>query len=76
MPSHGATSSVMSRITDAMLAIPFLILAIAHAAFLGPSPSSAMIAIGLTATPIVVSPSRGQVRSVRAEEYVEAARGR
>ena len=70
----GLLDAVVSRITDAMLAIPFLILAIALAAFLGPSLSNAMIAIGITATPIFVRLSRGQVLSVRAEEYVEAAR--
>jgi peptide/nickel transport system permease protein len=70
----GAVDAVISRITDAMLAIPFLILAIALAAFLGPSLSNAMIAIGITATPIFVRLSRGQVLAVRAEDYVEAAR--
>jgi hypothetical protein len=41
-----------------MLAIPFLILAIALAAFLGPSLGNAMIAIGVTATPIFVRLAR------------------
>lgn len=66
--------AVISRITDAMLAIPFLILAIALAAFLGPSLRNAMIAIGLTATPIFVRLTRGQVMAVKVEDYVEAAR--
>ena len=66
--------AVISRITDAMLAIPFLILAIALAAFLGPSLQNAMIAIGLTATPIFVRLTRGQVMAVKVEDYVEAAR--
>jgi peptide/nickel transport system permease protein len=57
-----------------MLAIPFLILAIALAAFLGPSLQNAMIAIGVTATPIFVRLTRGQVMSVKVEDYVEAAR--
>jgi peptide/nickel transport system permease protein len=70
----GAVDAVVSRITDAMLAIPFLILAIALAAFLGPSLGNAMIAIGITATPIFVRLARGQVLTVRAEDYVEAAR--
>jgi peptide/nickel transport system permease protein len=65
---------LISRITDAMLAIPFLILAIAFAAFLGPSLQNAMIAIGLTATPIFVRLTRGQVMAVKVEDYVEAAR--
>ena len=68
------TDALISRITDAMLAIPFLILAIALAAFLGPSLQNAMIAIGLTATPIFVRLTRGQVMAVKVEDYVEAAR--
>jgi ABC-type microcin C transport system permease subunit YejE len=57
-----------------VMAVPFLILAIALAAFLGPSLGNAMIAIGVTATPIFVRLSRGQVLAARAEDYVEAAR--
>lgn len=70
----GWVDAIISRLTDAMLAIPFLILAIALAAFLGPSLGNAMIAIGITATPIFVRLARGQVLSARAEDYVEAAR--
>jgi peptide/nickel transport system permease protein len=70
----GFVDGLISRITDAMLACPFLILAIALAAFLGPSLSNAMIAIGVTATPLFVRLTRGQVLSVKAEDYVEAAR--
>jgi peptide/nickel transport system permease protein len=70
----GIFDSLISRVTDAMLACPFLILAIALAAFLGPSLGNAMIAIGITATPIFVRLSRGQVLVVKSEDYVEAAR--
>ena len=70
----GWVDAVIGRITDAMLAVPFLILAIALAAFLGPSLGNAMIAIGITATPIFVRLSRGQVLAARAEDWVEAAR--
>jgi peptide/nickel transport system permease protein len=66
--------AVIGRITDAMLACPFLILAIALSAFLGPSLQNAMIAIGLTAAPIFVRLTRGQVMAVKVEDYVEAAR--
>ena len=69
----GWTDSVISRLIDAMLAIPFLILAISLAAFLGASLINAMIAIGLSAAPIFARLTRGQVLSVKAEEYVEAA---
>jgi peptide/nickel transport system permease protein len=70
----GLTDALLSRITDAMLAVPFLILAIALAAFLGPSLGNAMIAIGVTTTPIFVRLTRGQVMAVKVEDYVEAAR--
>lgn len=70
----GWTDQIISRITDALLATPFLILAIALAAFLGPSLTNAMIAIGLSATPIFIRLTRGQVLSVKTEDYVEGAR--
>jgi peptide/nickel transport system permease protein len=70
----GAFDALVSRITDAFLACPFLILAIAMAAFLGPSLTNAMIAIGVSATPIFVRLTRGQVLNVKVEDYVEAAR--
>jgi peptide/nickel transport system permease protein len=70
----GFVDALISRITDAMLACPFLILAIALAAFLGPSLGNAMIAIGATTTPIFVRLTRGQTISVKVEDYVEAAR--
>lgn len=71
----GIVDGLISRLTDAMLACPFLILAIALAAFLGPSLTNAMIAIGITATPIFIRLTRGQVLTVKSELYVEAARG-
>ena len=66
--------ALISRITDAMLACPFLILAIALAAFLGPSLTNAMIAIGISATPIFIRLTRAQVLTAKSEDYVEAAR--
>ena len=70
----GFVDSLISRITDAFLACPFLILAIALAAFLGPSLTNAMIAIGVSATPIFVRLTRAQVINVKVEDYIEAAR--
>jgi peptide/nickel transport system permease protein len=70
----GWVDAVLSRLVDAMLAVPFLILAIALSAFLGPSLSNAMIAIGVTATPVFVRLTRGQTLSAKVEDYVEAAR--
>ena len=70
----GWIDAIISRVTDAMLACPFLILAIAMAAFLGPSLRNAMIAIGISATPIFVRLARGATMATMVEDYVEAAR--
>lgn len=70
---RGWTDAVISRITEALLAAPFLILAIALAAFLGPSLRNAMIAIGLSAMPVFIRLARGQTLLVMTEDYVESA---
>ena len=70
----GKVDMLISRVTDALLACPFLILAIALAAFLGPSLANAMIAIGISATPVFVRLTRGTTLAVRSEDYVLAAR--
>ncbi|HEV7329385.1 MAG TPA: ABC transporter permease [Bosea sp. (in: a-proteobacteria)] len=70
----GWVDIVISRVTEALLACPFLILAIAFAAILGPSLTNAMIAIGLSAVPIFIRLVRGQVMTVKAEDFVEGAR--
>jgi len=70
----GIVDAVLSRITDAMLACPYLILAIALAFLLGPSLVNAMVAIGIATTPIFVRLTRGLVMAVKVEDYIEAAR--
>jgi peptide/nickel transport system permease protein len=69
----GVTDIVISRCADALLACPFLVLAIALAAFLGASLENAMIAIGVSAMPIFIRVTRGQALNVRTEDYVSAA---
>ena len=70
----GWTDAVVGRLVDAMLACPFLILAIALAAFLGPALTNAMVAIGITAAPIFVRVARGATMETMTLDYVEAAR--
>src|SRR5215467_4535364 len=70
----GVVDGLVMRVVDAMLAIPFLILAIALAAFLGPNLMNAMIAIGVVQTPIFTRLTRGQALAVKHEDYIEAAR--
>ncbi len=70
----GFWDELIMRFTDAVLSFPFLILAVALAAALGPSLQNAMIAIGIASAPTFVRLTRGQVLAVKAEEYVQAAR--
>jgi ABC-type dipeptide/oligopeptide/nickel transport system permease subunit len=62
------------RVMDGLLAFPALVLALAITAALGPSLRNAMIAIGIVGVPGFARLVRGQVLSLRAQEYVEAAR--
>jgi peptide/nickel transport system permease protein len=70
---RGAVDLVLMRINDALLAFPFLILAVGLAAILGPSLVNAALAIGLSAVPNLVRITRGEVMGLREEDYVEGA---
>ena len=70
----GLADMAISRVADALLACPFLVLAIALAAFLGPSLENAMIAIGISAMPIFIRLARAQTLIVATEDYIAAAR--
>ncbi len=70
----GFVDELIMRFTDALLSFPFLILAVALAAALGPSLQNAMIAIGIASAPTFIRLTRGQVLAVKAEDYVQAAR--
>lgn len=66
--------AIIMRVTDALLAFPALILALAIAAMLGPSFTHAMVAIGVSFAPGYIRLVRGQVLAERVREYVEAER--
>ncbi|WP_431285842.1 ABC transporter permease [Humitalea sp. 24SJ18S-53] len=68
------TDAVISRFADAMLSVPFLILAIALAAFLGPALENAMLAIAISAAPVFVRLSRGMALEAKSADWFEAAR--
>jgi peptide/nickel transport system permease protein len=70
----GWVDAAIARVADAMLSVPFLILAIALAAFLGPALENAMLAIAVTATPVFVRLARGMAIEAAATDWVEAAR--
>ena len=70
---RGWLDPVISRLTDVVLAFPFLILAVGLAAILGPSLLNATIALGVGAAPVFVRVARGEALALREEDYVRAA---
>ncbi len=70
----GWTETVVMRLTDILMAFPYILLAIAIVAGLGPGLRNAMIAITIVGFPIYTRLVRGIVLSVREREFVEAAR--
>ena len=70
----GVLDLLVMRFIDIMMAFPYILLAIAITAVLGPSLLNAMIAIGIVGIPIYARVVRGAVLSVKENEYVEAAR--
>lgn len=65
--------TVVSRLTDTMLAFPFLILAVGLAAVMGPSLENATIAIGISQIPGIVRVTRAETLRLRHLDYVGAA---
>ncbi len=70
----GRTDSLIMRVMDAMFAFPPLILALTVAALLGKSLLNESIAIAVVFVPGFVRLLRGQVLSVREEQFIEASR--
>ena len=70
---RGWVDPVISRLTDVLLAFPFLILAVGLAAILGPSLLNATIALGVGVAPVLIRVARGETLSLREEDYVRAA---
>ena len=70
---RGWIDAVIARLTDVLLAFPFLILAVGLAAILGPSLLNATLALGIGAVPGLIRISRGETLALREEDYVPAA---
>jgi peptide/nickel transport system permease protein len=70
----GAVDAVLMRVIDVMLAFPYVLLAIALVAALGPGLINAMIAIAVVNISFYARNIRGNVLSVRGQAYIDAAR--
>ncbi len=70
----GKVDTVIMRIMDIMLSIPSILLAIAFMAALGQGIDKAVIAISLVAIPEYARIVRGEILSVKENDYVQAAK--
>jgi peptide/nickel transport system permease protein len=66
--------TVLARLIDVMLSIPFLLLAISLASIFSPSLTIVIIVLGILSWASIARIVRGQVLSIREREYIEAAR--
>jgi peptide/nickel transport system permease protein len=69
----GSTDAIISRVGDVQQAIPFLVLAIAVAAMLGPGLFNLILVLVITTWVTFFRVVRGEVLSVREEQYVLGA---
>ena len=72
--SGGWLDSLMMRAIEILLAFPYLLLALAIVAALGPGSLNTTIAVGIWGVPAVTRIVRGSVLALRETEYVGAAR--
>jgi len=70
----GLVDTVLARLVDVILCVPFLLVAIALVSITGPSLSITIFVIGFFSWASVARIVRGQVLSLREREFVEAAR--
>ncbi|MEU0661092.1 ABC transporter permease [Streptomyces lavendulocolor] len=70
----GWLDAVVMRVSDGLLSFPLLVLALTVVAALGPGLRNALIAIAVVTTPRFARVVRGEVLSLRAREWVSAAR--
>ncbi|HEY2788476.1 MAG TPA: ABC transporter permease [Gaiellales bacterium] len=70
----GWTDTVASRIVEAVLALPVVIIAFLFVVALGPSPRTLTIVIGFVFTPLIARTVRSAVLSERELDYIAAAR--
>jgi ABC-type dipeptide/oligopeptide/nickel transport system permease subunit len=69
----GFTDTVLARLVDVILSVPFLLVAIALVSITGPSLTITILVIGFFSWASVARIVRGQVLSIKEREYIEAA---
>jgi ABC-type dipeptide/oligopeptide/nickel transport system permease subunit len=70
----GRVDGLVMRVMDAVLSFPPLVLALALGAVLGAGLTGVLLALGVVYTPTFARLMRGQVLTITARDYVDAAR--
>jgi ABC-type dipeptide/oligopeptide/nickel transport system permease subunit len=70
----GLVDHAIMRAMDAIIAFPALVLALAIVGAVGPGTFQIMVAIGIASVPLYARLTRGQVLTIREQDYVQAAR--
>ena len=70
----GWVDTIVMRVTDVIMALPFMLVALIVVALLGPSIRNIVVVFAVTAWPVYTKLTRASMLSVRENQYVEAAR--
>jgi peptide/nickel transport system permease protein len=70
----GVIDDILMRLVDIMMAFPYIVLAVALAAALGPSTQNVVLIIAIIRLPMFARVSRGAVLAIKENDYVSAAR--
>lgn len=70
----GAVDTIISNLVNVMLAFPFLLLALAAIAVVGPSFGNMIVVLGATGWPIYTRVVRAETLKYRERDFVQAAR--
>ena len=70
----GKVDTIISRVMDTMMCIPFMLLALAIVAALGPGLFNVLLALMVSQVPYYTRVIRSAILTVRGTDYVEAAR--
>jgi peptide/nickel transport system permease protein len=71
---RGLVDEAISRVIDAVLALPLIVIAVTAIVALGPSNTTLILVIGVVFTPLVTRTVRAAVLAERELDYVQAAR--
>src|ERR1700730_2590342 len=70
----GVVDTILARFTDAVLAFPYIVLALSLAVVVGPSLTVIVAVIAFFSWAAIARIVRGQTLSIKEKEYIEAAR--